>query len=187
MSLIELAKNIELRTDKYDLGYITEFYNALFEPKRLSNNLMLEIGIDKGYSIMLWKSYFPNANIIAVDIQNCELVNNQDRIFPMYCNAYDEKFIEKFKDNSFDIIIDDGPHTYDSMIFFVQHYLKKVKSGGILVLEDIIEPSWTPNLVKLIDPLVGRITVHDMREKQLDPRLRDLWRSGLDVIVVEKN
>lgn len=99
------------------------------------------------------------------------------------CNAYNIPTVDETPDN-LNVIIDDGPHTYESMEFFLRNYIKKLAPGGILVLEDITNISWTPNLVKLI-PKTHRVTVHDMRWKQLDPQLMRLWQKGLDVIVVE--
>ena len=187
MSLIEFTKDRNPRTDKYDLGYINEFYAQLFEPKRDQVETVLEIGIQYGYSMSLWRDYFPKATVIGVDVNYCPDMDNQERIVPVYTNAYSEEFVNTIPDNSLDIVIDDGPHTFESMVFFLNNYLNKVKPGGILVLEDIIDRSWTPELLKLIDPSVGKITVHDMRQKQLNQYLYDLWSNGLDVIVVEKN
>ena len=72
------------------------------------------------------------------------------------------------------------------MEFFLKNYLPLVKSKGILILEDIVEVSWTPELLKLIDPSVGTITVRDMREKQFIPAWLEYWKKGLDIIIVEK-
>jgi hypothetical protein len=186
MSLIQFAKNYTPRTDKYDLGYINEFYHQLFEPRRFKIDNLLEIGVYYGASILLWKDYFYNSIITGVDINECSAVKNHERINHILGNAYSLDFVEKFTDKSFDIIIDDGPHTYESMVFFLTHYIKKVKSGGLLILEDIIDPKWTPNLLSLIDSNIGKITVHHMGNKVLDPQLRTRWeKNGLDVIVVE--
>ena len=50
-------------------------------------------------------------------------INNKDRI-TLYCShdAYDtEKFITTFleKDIKFDLLLDDGPHTFNSMKIFI--------------------------------------------------------------------
>ena len=58
---------------------------------------------------------------------------------------------------------------------------------GVLILEDIWNINWTSSLLELIDREIGTVTVHDMRGKQLTPFLRNNWKDGLDVIVVEKS
>ncbi|NDD53015.1 class I SAM-dependent methyltransferase [bacterium] len=185
MSLIEFSKNFEPRTDKYDLGYIDEFYDNLFERRRNNAKNILEIGVQYGKSILLWRDYFTEATITGVDVSPCSAIENQKRIIPMYADAYNFNFVNSIPDDHYDVVIDDGPHTLDSMIFFLKNYSPKVKKGGVLVLEDIIDTSWTPILLELVDKQAVKVTVHDMRKKQKNKHLYDLWTNGLDVIVVE--
>ena len=185
-SLIDFTKNFTPLTDKYGLGYITEFYADLFEPIQTKTKRLLEIGIYNGSSLLLWQNYFPNATIFGLDINYCPEVEGKERIIPMYKNAYTSETVQDLSAEPFDVIIDDGPHTFESMVFFLTNYLPLVASGGILVLEDIVDTSWTPELLKLIDPNVGTVTVHDMRGKQFVPEWLDHWQKGLDVIVIRK-
>lgn len=56
-------------------------------------------------------------------------------------DAYSNKtldFLEK-KEGKFDIIIDDGPHTWDSQKWFLRNYYELLNSGGVLICEDIQE------------------------------------------------
>jgi SAM-dependent methyltransferase len=186
MSLTEFAKNHHPRTDKYDLGYIDEFYHELFAPRVHAVKNLLEIGVYQGNSILLWRDFFPHASITGVDINQCPRLHSEPRVNVFYENAYAQSFVDKFPKNLFDVIIDDGPHTFESMEFFLKNYLALVKPGGLLILEDIINPAWTPELLKLIDPGVSKVTVVDMRGKQLNANLLQDWKNGLDVIIVEK-
>jgi len=186
MSLREFAKNHHPRTDKYDLGYIETFYDELFTPRSADVKNLLEIGIYKGDSILLWRDFFPNAIITGADITQCPRLHSESRVEVFYENAYTHNFVDKFPKNHFDIIIDDGPHTFESMQFFLKNYLELVQPGGLLILEDIINPAWTPELVKLIDPAVSKITAVDLRGKQHTDKLLQDWKNGLDVIIVEK-
>ena len=43
----------------------------------------------------------------------------------------------QLKDIKFDLVLDDGPHSLESQIFFVKHYSKLLKDDGILIVEDI--------------------------------------------------
>jgi predicted O-methyltransferase YrrM len=187
MTLNQFAKNHHPRTDKYDLGYIDEFYHDLFSPRVNSVTNLLEIGTSEGHSVMLWRDFFPNALINCVDINPCpEYLRTEPRINAFSEDAYTHNFVDKFPKKFFDIVIDDGPHTFETMQFFLTNYLPLVKPGGLLILEDIIDPAWTPELLKLIDPNVSKVTTFDMRGKQNNGWLLDRWKNGLDVIVVEK-
>lgn len=186
MNLLEHIEKYPRKTDKYDLGYIHNIYNTIFSPIKDTTRNLLEIGIYHGDSIILWRDYFTNADVSCVDINKCERLSSQDRIFPFYTNAYSNEFLNSIKDNFYDIVIDDGPHTFDSMVFFLSNYLNKVKDGGFLILEDIIDSSWTPKLASLIDTTKNSMEIFDMRNKQLTPTLLNRWKNGLDVIVIKK-
>lgn len=176
--LVELI-NDEL-TDKNTTHSYIEIYENLFESKKYESNNILEIGIGNVYkknggSIKLWKDYFPNSTIYGLDI--CDITNvndeiiNKDRI-KLYTsiNAYEKTFIEKEfinKNLKFDILIDDGPHTLESMIFFIENYLPLLNKNGILVIEDIQDIHWTSILQDYIpDNYKDRSKVVDLRDKK---------------------
>jgi hypothetical protein len=153
--LIDLIDNE--KTDKNTSHSYINAYERLFENKKFDTNNILEIGIGEpkenkcnGGSIKLWRDYFPNSIIYGLDIQDISAINddiiNKDRI-KLYTSidAYDQTFIEREfieKNIKFDILIDDGPHTLDSMVFFVKHYLPLLNENGILVIEDIPDEKW---------------------------------------------
>jgi cephalosporin hydroxylase len=186
MELLDLVKTSNPNTDKVALGYFDVFYDKLFSPRKETTRKVLEIGVWQGGSILLWRDFFIDAHVYGVDIQSCEALDGQDRIVQHVADAYSTNYVDQYKKESFDIIIDDGPHTFESMVFFIQYYLPLVRSGGVLVLEDIINPKWTPMLINMIDPSF-KVSVFDMRNKQRDEYLNDKWKNGLDVLVVEKN
>ena len=177
LQLIDLVDNT--RTDKNTCHSYLPVYQKLFEPKKYDNNNILEIGIgvpkqnkENGGSIELWHDYFENSIIYSLDIIPVSDVNdriiNKERI-KLYTSidAYDTTFIENtfIKNNiKFDILIDDGPHTLDSMIFFVKHYLPLLKDDGILVIEDIPNINWIKILTENTpDELRQYISVADLR------------------------
>lgn len=188
MELIDLAIRNVPYTDKYHLGYIENIYDSIFSPRKDLKQNILEIGILYGGSVLLWRDFFTNSTIYGADITHCPALENQERVVQLNADAYSLEFVNILKKESFDIIIDDGPHTLESMVFYILHYLPLVKSGGLFVLEDIINPHWTPFLLELIKEKYPsyKVTVYDMRNKQKGEYLLNLWKNGLDVIVVEK-
>jgi hypothetical protein len=117
-------------------SYIDSFYDKEFARYQDEEINFLEIGIDLGGSAVLWSSFFKKANIYAIDPRNAilkeDVMQNVNYIFK---DAYDLNLIKTLPD--FDIVIDDGPHTLESQISCIQNYLKKIKNGGILIIEDI--------------------------------------------------
>lgn len=67
----------------------------------------------------------------------------------------------------FDIVIDDGPHTLESMIKFIQLYSQVMKKDGILVIEDIQSWDWIEILKNVVpDNLKKYIIVYDLRSER---------------------
>lgn len=146
--------------------YIDYVYGEIFERLRYSATNILEIGAFTGGSHLLWRDYFPNANIIGMDIDDCPALHNQERITFIRQDAYTQQSLDMYPDKHFDIIIDDGPHTYNTMEYFVKNYLAKLKDGGIMVVEDIPHESWAHNLGAHIPAeLLNRTMIYDLKPK----------------------
>ena len=175
--LIDLIDNS--LTDKNTSHSYISTYERLFSSKKMFKNNILEIGIgepkqnkENGGSIKLWFDYFPNSTIYGLDIIDISNVNdiikNNDRIkLFTSINAYDTTFIENTfvkNDIKFDILIDDGPHTLDSMIFFVTHYLPLLNETGVLVIEDIPDITWINILIQNVpEEYRNFIQIEDLR------------------------
>ncbi len=141
MNLLELYQTKKYRTDKNTThSYINHLYNSLFLDKRQSATNVLEIGVHHGGSILLWRDYFINATIDAIDIHDCYDKLDTDRINHIVSDAYNVNVIENLK--NYDIIIDDGPHTLNSIYFIIDNYLSLLKNNGICIIEDIQDYSW---------------------------------------------
>lgn len=154
--LVDLIDNS--LTDKNTSHSYINTYERIFSSKKNDKNNILEIGIgepkqnkENGGSIKLWHDYFPNSTIYGLDIHHISNVNdcikNNDRIkLITSVDAYNKTFIENTfikNDIKFDIMIDDGPHTLDSMVFFVKNYLPLLNDNGVFVIEDIPDIKWT--------------------------------------------
>jgi spermidine synthase len=68
------------------------------------------------------------------------------------------------KNEKFDIVVDDGPHTIDSMVTFIKLYSQLLKEDGILVVEDVQSMDWIKTLHDATpDALKPYIEVYDRR------------------------
>jgi hypothetical protein len=169
MSLDSLINNNT--TDKNTIHTYLQTYETLFQKRKGSNINILEIGIFDGGSIKLWKDYFINGIIYGVDICNANNVkhsdiisNNSVKLF-FETDAYNDIFVKQTLENiEFDFLIDDGPHTLDSMKYFIQHYSKLLKDDGVLIVEDIQEYNWIDMLTSVTpEHLKQYIKVVDLR------------------------
>lgn len=147
MTLLEQYFSQIYYTDKQIMHcYIEQLYNKLFDDKSITN--LLEIGAMYGGSALLWRDYFTDARIDIIDKDRCDFIVHQYRINHIVADAYTEELVATL--GNYDIIIDDGPHTLDSMFFVIDHYIKLLKPNGVCVIEDIQEYEWFDKLISKI-------------------------------------
>ena len=91
-----------------------------------------EIGVLYGESLRAWRECFPNANITGVDIVD----NVENKINDV---EYVISDVREYQPNKrFDIVIDDGSHKINDVMFTVKHF--KLKVGGVMIIEDCNRP-----------------------------------------------
>lgn len=138
-------------TDKEVHKYCSTFYDKEFEKYRDQPIRLLEIGIFRGGSLILWRNYFSQAKIFGIDPVNFGSIQNTYDLkdVTVYINnAYSPNFANFL--GNFDIIIDDGPHTKESQMDCLNIYLPKLNKGGVLVIEDIQDIAYTEDYIKLV-------------------------------------
>lgn len=134
--LSQIAK--KYNSDKDSLHGYFNVYDSIFLRHKSSANNILEIGTYSGDSLMIWSEYFANANIYGLDNYFSPHQNNHsNRIFFSLKDAYTQECVDSFNFN-FDVIIDDGPHTIESQIYFLKNYSKLLSKNGTMVIEDIL-------------------------------------------------
>jgi len=159
------------RTDKNTIHSYLEVYEELFSDKKNTARNVLEIGINEGGSIKLWYDYFENSTIYGLDIIKIKdiwpiLLNNKKIKIGCF-DAYSKEFIRKQLSSlnvKFDILIDDGPHTLESMINFINGYLQFLEDKGILIIEDVQSIEWIDKLKEVVpEKFQTYIEVYDLR------------------------
>jgi len=113
-----------------------EEYDNFFSKYRNKNISFLEIGILDGDSINIFNEFFEDANIVAIDIDDkSHLKKNNINI--IQGDQSDRDFLDKFNNEYFDIIIDDGSHKMSHQQISIGVLFKKLKRGGIYIIEDL--------------------------------------------------
>jgi hypothetical protein len=163
------------RTDKNTAHSYLDLYQSLLAPKKHSAKIVLEVGIHRGGSTKLWYDFFPNATVHALDILDSNEIpddlKNKDRIvLHTSTNAYDETFFKKtFLDKNIkcDFMLDDGPHTLESMKEFIRLYSQLMTDDGILIIEDVQSIEWLPQLTEIVpEHLKKYIKTYDLRNNK---------------------
>ena len=177
MSLEEIVDNS--RTDKNTIHSYLPLYEKILKNKKETAKNVLEVGIGdfnqgitNGGSIKLWHDYFINATVHALDICPIGRVwdgikNNNRIIIYSSINAYNNDFFTANflnKNIKCDFMLDDGPHTLDSMKQFIKLYSQIMTDDGILIIEDVQSWDWI-NILKNEVPqhLKQFIKIYDLR------------------------
>jgi hypothetical protein len=170
MSLEQIVYN--LRTDKNTTHSYLPLYQALLINKKETAKNVLEVGICEGGSIKLWNDFFTNATVYGLDIMHInnvwsDIKNKNKIILHTSTDAYDNNFFTNNflnKDIKFDFMLDDGPHTLESMKNFINLYSQIMTDDGILIIEDVQSWDWIDILSNEVpESLKKFIKVYDLR------------------------
>lgn len=134
----------------------TTVYSALFQQYRHQSLRILELGLGSnnqdvpsnmgvfgapGASLRGWREFFPQALVYGADVDR-RILFQEDQITTFFCDQLDPSSIrelwsyEDLQDGA-DVIIEDGLHTFEANVSFLQGSLGHLRPGGTYVVEDI--------------------------------------------------
>jgi hypothetical protein len=133
-------------TDKVENRYL-ERYDPILEPLLEKEIVLLEIGVHKGGSLLLWRDYFPLGAVVGIDISLPKNYQPPERIQVFKGSQTDLQFLSdvanKTAPNGFDLIIDDASHLGElTKITFWHLFDNHLKPGGLYVIEDWVTGYW---------------------------------------------
>ena len=143
-------------SDKGRSNNYTPIYSALFKERYEQPLRILELGLGTnnpdapssmgvfgmpGASLRGWRELFPTAEVFGADIDR-GILFQEDRIKTFYCDQLDRASIRELwsqpdLQGGMDIIIEDGLHTFDANVTFLEESLTQLRPGGIYITEDI--------------------------------------------------
>lgn len=116
-------------TDKIKGHGYDKIYTDYLDRNKTS---VIEFGSMYG-SAALWKDYFPDANVLCLDIVPFEPPQGVSfRQFDMY-NSVEYRDLP----DNVDVVIEDGPHTSRSQFIMLEQMIGKLSKDGIIVFEDL--------------------------------------------------
>ena len=122
-----------------------DIYERHFSPVRGQDIRMLEIGVQRGGSLELWKSYFGAASVIAgldIDPACAALADERTKIY--IGDQADPALLQRIvaEVGPFDIVLDDGGHRMSQMITSFEALYPKMNCPGVYLVEDTHTCSW---------------------------------------------
>ena len=95
-----------------------------------------------GASLRVWRDYFPNALIVGADIDKRALFS-EDRITTFYVDQTDPQSVQSLWNDvnldDFDIMIDDGLHTFEAGICLLENSYSRLAANGVYIIEDVLQ------------------------------------------------
>jgi len=145
----------------------TRFYDYIFKDIKHVKLNVFELGLGTnnldvvsnmgrdgkpGASLFGWREYFKNSNIYGGDIDKRILFSDKN-IKTYYCDQTNPEIIKDMWNNDdlknieFDIIVEDGLHTFKANYTFLVNSLYKLKKGGVYIIEDLEPFTWARELL----------------------------------------
>ena len=114
------------------------FYERFFSPFQVESFSLLEIGVDEGDSLRMWRNSFSNALIFGIDILQCCYLEGEPRITTIIGDAGNDKFLKSMIPlPNLKIVIDDAGHQYHQQITSFNFFSKQLPPGGFYVIEEL--------------------------------------------------
>jgi SAM-dependent methyltransferase len=148
---------------------------------------ILELGVQHGGSLLLWRDLLPNAQIVGLDAKPVEVPDTTGRIHVYAGFQQDREVLDRIAremaPDGFDVIIDDASHIgqYTAESFW-HLFPRHLKPGGVYVLEDWPTGYWSrwvdghvPKSVAI--PEQGAVDIAEIKPHKLETVRRLVWSS----------
>jgi cephalosporin hydroxylase len=110
----------------------------IFSQLRDAEFNLIEIGASRDASLRTWKSYFPHAQIVGIDINpDCKNLEEESIVIEIGSQE-DPEFIDRvFSAYPPAIVVDDGSHLGHHVLFSFERIFPYLLPGGYYVIEDM--------------------------------------------------
>lgn len=130
---------------------------------------LLELGSHEGRSLASFYFYYPRAIMIGANINPFQMKYQSKRITEIFVDVSSEEILTSLSnhlDNELDIIIDDASHNLRDIIIAFSILFKKLKKGGIYIIEDINQFEVFKNLNPYVNELTPLEILKCIQEKK---------------------
>jgi predicted O-methyltransferase YrrM len=122
-------------------------YSLFFEPLRHRPIKFAEVGVYRGASVLVWRTFFSQAKIYGYDndepnLQFIRTMNLPNTVLQSVDASKSENLVARLQEDTqdgelFDVIIDDASHSVADQCLMIRNALPFLKKGGLLIVEDI--------------------------------------------------
>ena len=179
-----------------DMGHrhpYTPFYTMILSQYKNKDVRFAEIGIAGSASVMMWANYFRKGSLFFFD-RDMNFINNARRIgFPnVRCDFMDVTDPESIRGaleeigSNLDVLLDDSSHDICHQKFIIEEGLKHIRSGGMLLIEDIFRNIPASAYMELIEPVKDQLSFYCFLEMEHKNKFSPGWDND-KVLMLVKN
>ena len=116
------------------------FYEKYLKHLKEKKFTLLELGSHEGKGLASFFYYFPNVLMIGANINPFQMKFESKRITELFVDVSSKKILKNLSNHiegDLDLIIDDASHNLRDIIIAFSILFKKLKKGGVYVIEDL--------------------------------------------------
>lgn len=181
LAMKQFQKLRDKTTDKYWVHAYTRLYDQHIGDLRPTAKKVLEIGVYRGASLLLWRDAFPHAEIYGIDKNTRRwqaFLAGQERIKVFVGHQEDTEFLKNqvVPAGPFDIIVDDGGHKPHEQQPSFDILWKCIAPRGWYIIEDLYG-NYRSDVSKQATELGFKNTVDILRDMAEDVQLKGTIKS----------
>lgn len=124
-------------TDKHGPNHhYGDAYESILGTLRTRAELVMEIGVADGSSLLAWREIFPYATVVGLDIHPSQRAQGERLEFHLGSATSKEDCERAAAGRQFDFICDDAAHYLQDNLVTLLYLWPYVKPGGIYVIEE---------------------------------------------------
>lgn len=170
-TLQQIWEGMEMKSDKGDIHSYLPVYEEILAPYRHTAENVLEIGVFKGASLLMWEKYFTKAKVHGIDCDEQPHGGIAD-LRPLIAEGTHNIHIldatnefqihQAFRGMTFQVICDDGGHNLFSQLKSYEILSKYLDDNGLYIIEDVQDIDVSREMFHNIDP-TKEVTILDRR------------------------
>jgi predicted O-methyltransferase YrrM len=174
----------------------TAVYSLLLSKYKNENIRFAELGVAGGASVIMWNHFFPSGSFYFFD-RDQNFLDNAKKYVPADKNIFaliDVKYPESIKDtlqlackdNKLDILLDDSSHNIDDQNHIIHQSLPFIKSGGMIIIEDINRNEPEENYFKIIKDIYNEFSFVSFIVTEHENRYSPGWNNDKLLVLIKK-
>ena len=190
------------RTDKSPINTYghrhpyTPVYSLLLSRFRNSNIKFAEIGVAGGSSVVMWNLFFEKGNFFFYD-RDQNFLDNAKKFVSLHNNTFglmDVRSPENINtclqeacvDGLLDVLLDDSSHNIDDQKIIIHESLPFIKSGGMIIIEDVSRNEANENYYNIIKDIYHEFSFVSFIITEHENRYSPGWNNDKLLVLIKK-